>query len=280
FANGPYSAKAIALRSANHGAPPYPGQKHLFTAALYFLKSAKLNMGPASWGEALFIAALAGTALGVWRFRRYGVFLLLWLPVPFYALSIAYGSVPIFMPVWYPYSYYNVRYGLELLPVFAVFIALATGVIFERTSGASVKVVVWCVLIALVAGGYLSAYRETPITLREAQVNSRGRVPMERALANYLAELPRAATLLMYLAEHAGVLQQAGIPLRHVISEATHPDWEWALLDPASHSDYMIACLGDPVWAAVRQHRSELTELLSVSAPGQSRCTIYTRRRP
>ena len=25
----------------------------------------------------------------------------------------------------------------------------------------------------------------------------------------------------------------AGIPLRHIISEAEHPDWEWALLDPA-----------------------------------------------
>jgi len=280
FANGPYSAKAIALRSTARGAPPYPGQNHLFTAALYFLKSAKLNIGPAFWGQVLFVAALAGTAVAVWRFRRYGAFLLLWLPLAFYALSIAYGSVPIYVPVWYPYSYYNVRYGLELLPVFAVFIALLARLIFERISSTSVKVVVWCVLIALVAGGYLSAYRETPITLREAQVNSRGRVPMERALANYLAELPRAATLLMYLAEHAGVLQQAGIPLRHVISEATHPDWEWALLDPASHADYMIACQGDPVWAAVRQHRSELTELLSVSAPGQSRCTIYTRRRP
>lgn len=278
FANGPYSVKAIALRSATRGAPPYPGQNHLLTAALYFLKSAKLNMGPAFWGQALFVVALAGTALAIWRFRRYAVFLLLWLPLPFYALSIAYGSVPIYVPVWYPYSYYNVRYGLELLPMFAVFIALLTVLILERTGGSSVKIVVCCVWILVVAGGYLSAYRETPITLREAQVNSRGRVPMERALANYLAELPHPASLLMYLAEHAGVPQQAGIPLRHVISEATHPDWEWALLDPAGHADYIVACQSDPVWTAVRQHRAELTEMLSISAPGQSRCTIYRRR--
>ncbi len=50
--------------------------------------------------------------------------LLLWFPLPFYAYAIAYGSVPIFVPVWYPFSYYNVRYGLELLPAFAVFSAL------------------------------------------------------------------------------------------------------------------------------------------------------------
>ena len=52
FLDGPYSAKAIAARTTPHGAPPYPGQDHIFTAALYFLKSAKLNMGPACLGAA------------------------------------------------------------------------------------------------------------------------------------------------------------------------------------------------------------------------------------
>ena len=51
FINGPYSAKAIALRSTAQGAPPYPGQHHLFTAALYFLKAAQLNVGSASLGR-------------------------------------------------------------------------------------------------------------------------------------------------------------------------------------------------------------------------------------
>ncbi len=51
FINGPYSAKAIALRTTAKGAPPYPGQDHAFTAGLYFLKSAQLNMGNASWGH-------------------------------------------------------------------------------------------------------------------------------------------------------------------------------------------------------------------------------------
>ena len=124
FLNGPYSAKAIALRTTVHGAQPYPGQHDLFTAALYFLKSAKLNMGAGLLGTSALALALAGTVAAVWKFRRYGVFLLLWLPLPFYALSIAYGSVPIYLPVWYPFSYYNVRYGLELLPVFAVFPAI------------------------------------------------------------------------------------------------------------------------------------------------------------
>ena len=90
-------------------------------------------------------------------------------------------------------------------------------------------------------------------------------------MANFLAGLPRSATLLMYEAEHAGALQQAGIPLRRVISEGEHPDWEWALLDPAGHADYIVACQGDPVWAAVRHHQHELTEMFSVSRAGPER---------
>ncbi len=279
FLNGPYSAKAIALRTTARGAPPYPGQHDLFTAALYFLKSAKLNMGAGFCGQALFALALAGTVAAVWKFRRYRVLLLLWLPLPFYALSIAYGSVPIYLPVWYPFSYYNVRYGLELLLVFAVFLAVLMDFILERLSGPAARIATAVIVIGFVAASYVSIYSQTPITLREAQVNSAGRIVMDRALANSLQELPGSATLLMYGAEHAGALQQAGISWRRVISEGEHPDWDWALLDPARHADYMVACQGDPVWAAVRPQRAELTELLSISVPGQSRCTLYKRYR-
>jgi hypothetical protein len=90
-----------------------------------------------------------------------------------------------------------------------------------------------------------------------------------------LAQMPPSATLLMYEAEHAGALRLAGIPLRHVISEAEHPEWELAQVDPAHHADYLIACRGDPVWAAVRHHDAEFTQVVSISAPGQSTCTIY-----
>ncbi len=186
FLNGPYSAKAIALRTSARGAPPYPGRHDLLTAGLYFLKSAKLNVGPDLLGQALFVMALAGTVAAIWKFRRYGVFLLLWLPLPFYALSIAYGSVPIYLPVWYPFSYYNVRYGLELLPVFAVFLAVLTALAVERISTAAARIAVWGIMMAVVAGSYASIYAQTPITLQEAQVNSPSRSAMERALAQAL----------------------------------------------------------------------------------------------
>ncbi len=275
FATGPYSAKAIALRSTAQGAPPYPGQHHILTAALYFLKAAELNLGTGAWGKLLLILALCGTGLAIWRFQRFGVLLLLWLPLPFYALSIAYGSVPIYIPAWYPFSYYNVRYGLELLPVFAVFLAILASCLSDRLKAEAARIAVWCALGALLAISYASVYAAGPITLREAQVNSRGRLGLEQGMANFLATTPPSATLLMYEAEHPSVLRLAGIPLRHVISEAEHPEWEWALIDPSQYADYIVACQGDPVWVAAHSHANTLVELFSVSAPGQSRCVIY-----
>jgi len=275
FINGPYSAKAIALRSTAQGAPPYPGQHGVFTAALYFLKSAQLNVGPPLWGRLIFVLALLGTAVAAWRWRRYGILLLLWLPLAFYGLSIAYGSVPIYIPVWYPFSYYNVRYGLELLPVFAVFPVLAMMALREKVNTAALKTALPYALIVVIAVSYLSAYAEAPITLREAQANSRERNSLEQGLAEVLVQIPPNATLLMYEAEHAGAIRLAGIPLRHVISEAEHPDWELALLDPAHRADYAVACKGDPVWAAVQSHKTEFTGLVTISAPSQSSCTIY-----
>ena len=280
WANGPYSAKAIAERTTAKGAPPYPGKDHPLTAGLYFLKAAKLNVGPERWGDALLWLAVAGTAVAIGRWRTFRTWLLLWVPLLFYALSIAYGSVPIFIPVWWPFSYYNVRYGLELLPVFAVFPVLWGLWLAERVGTSRRKVVVWSVLTLVVAASYLSVYASVPITLKEAQVNARTRMILEQALSRYLAKLPPGTTLLMYEGEHVGALQQAGIPLRSVISEVSHPDWEWGLLDPAGQADVVVAFKGDPVWMAAQQHRGELTEELIITVPEQAKVAIYrsTRR--
>jgi hypothetical protein len=275
FANGPYSAKAIALRTTASGAPPYPGQHNLLVAGVYYLKSATLNMGTGFWGYLFLTLAVLGTVVAAYGWRRYGTFLLLWLPLPFYAFSIAYGSVPVFLPVWYPYSYYNVRYGLELLPVFAIFPALLPILAAERVKSESQKKGVWVVLAVLCAASYMSCYLATPITLQEARTNSRTRISMETALANFLIRVPRSETLLMYQGEHVGALQQADISLKRVISEVAHPDWELALLDPVHSAGVIIACNGDPVWAAVRDHRGELQQLMAIDVPGQPRCAIY-----
>jgi hypothetical protein len=84
----------------------------------------------------------------------------------------------------------------------------------------------------------------------------------------------------MYQGGYVGALQMAGIPLRHVISEVNHPDWEWALLDPARHADFVVTFKGDPVWMAAQEHHEDLTELFAITVPGQTKCVIYRSTPP
>ena len=287
FANGPYSAKAIEQRTPDAF---HPGSHDLPTAFSYFVKSAEVNLAAEGWQKLWILLALAGVTAGLarrWFRNQAWPLLLLWVPVPFYALSVAYSGVPIFMPVWWPFSYYNVRYGLELLPAFAVFVALTVYFAAElmrrrafrlSTAGAGV------VLVAASYGWIWSA----PVCLGEAIVNSRGRVAVERELADYLKALPPDSTLLMYLGEHVGALQQAGIPLRRTINEGNHRTWkqpldqdglwERALADPARYADFVIAFEGDAVSTGVQ--KQDLMPLAVIHASGQPKAIIYRTRAP
>src|SRR6202142_4034835 len=91
FANGPYSAKAIEQRVG----APNPAFHNAGVAAIYFLKSAQLNLAAGNWGRFWLAAAVLALALGAWRLRlQSAAMFLLWVPLVFYALSISYGSGP------------------------------------------------------------------------------------------------------------------------------------------------------------------------------------------
>jgi len=287
FANGPYSAKAIEQRTPGAF---HPGSHDLPTAFSYFLKSAEVNLAAEGWQKLWILLALAGViaSLAQSRLRNQAwPLLLLWVPVPFYALSVAYSGVPIFMPVWWPFSYYNVRYGLELLPAFAVFVALAVYFAAEVMRRRAFRLSVAVAGMIFAAASYVSIW-SAPVCLGEATVNSRGRVAVERELADFLKALPNDSTLLMYLGEHVGALQQAGIPLRRVINEGNHRTWkqpvdvdglwERALANPSQYAEFVIAFEGDAVSNAVQ--KQNLMPLAVIHASGQPKATIYRTRAP
>jgi 4-amino-4-deoxy-L-arabinose transferase-like glycosyltransferase len=128
FARGPYSANAIEIRTASHGAgPPHPGWHNPWVAELFFIKVAEMDAVAAAWGNVLLAVSFLGMVWAWLTARRRGLAwaLLLWFPVPFYAYSVAYGAVPIFLPPWWPHSWYNTRYGMEMLPAFALGLGFA-----------------------------------------------------------------------------------------------------------------------------------------------------------
>jgi hypothetical protein len=299
FANGPYSARAIERRTQGAGNPGHPGTGNPVLAEMYFLKSAEANLAENEWLQRawVFLAIAGVVAAGLTyrlKFPEAGSsppggwpLLFLMVPLPFYALSVAYGGVPIFIPAWWPFTHYNVRYGLQLLPAFAVALAMLVH-LAVRSEGWKLQVRLASVLavFALVIASYASVWRAGPISLIEAQVNMRTRNQLEAQLAVWLQKLPSDSTLLMYVGDHVGALQRAGIPLRRVINEGNHrpwkqpadPDglWERALADPARSADYVIAFEGDSVWQAVQGRH--LSELVEIHVTGQARAVLYRAR--
>jgi hypothetical protein len=286
FANGPYSARAIQLKTAQAGFPAYPGSHNPYTAAVFFLKTAELNVAEGRWQKVWVAALLAGSALIFLFSRRLRSMWLLWVPLLFYPLSIAYGGVPIYLPVWWPFSFYNVRYGIQLLPAFAVSVAVISYFLVTSARSPTARALAVSAPLLLMVGSYAAIWRAQPVCLHEAWVNSRSRLALETELARQLKMLPSDSTILMYLGDHSGALQQAGIPLRRVIQEGNHrtwkqpvdPDglWERALADPSHYADYIVAIAGDPV--ATSPSIPGLRSLVKIHTTGQPEVTIYSAR--
>jgi hypothetical protein len=287
--NGPYSAQAIEQRTG-HGYP-YPGKHNPGVAAKQFLKAARLNFSSgfapqrtnpslaemlSEWQTWMLALAVLGTLIAVLsRARRAPAWLLLWFPLPFYAYSIAYGSVPVFLPVWWPFSYYNVRYGLELLPAFAVFAGIATAFMVERLPPGPRRRVAAGALIVLMAANYIKVADSTPICLREARTNSVGRLRLESQLASVLAALSRHSTLLMYTGEYVGALQSADVHLQRVVNETGKMIWNAGLSCPAQVADYVVAVNGDPVAQAAASNPRWLEKIAGFSPLGKPDVVVY-----
>jgi len=293
FANGPYSAKAIEMRTQSPRNPGHPGSGNPVLAGKYFLKAGEINVAENVWLQRTWVllacVALVGGVLASRRSNGERMWPLVFLLVPlvFYPLSVAYGGVPIFVPSRWPFSHYNVRYGLQLLPAFAV--ALALLVYFAlHTTRWNPRIRLACVLavFVLIAGSYASVWQATPVSLAEARLNMRTRNQLQFEVARWLEKLPPESTILMYVGDQVGALERAAVPIRRTINEGNHriwkrpadPEglWERALADPGKYADYVLAFDGDPVWQAV--HEKDLHVLVELHVTGQPRAILYQAR--
>ena len=294
FANGPYSAKAIEERSRRPGDPHHPGWHAPYVAALYFMRDVELNLGsgrllegppkqtafaptahPGRWEKPWLPIAVFGILVILVITRFAWTLLLLWLPLPFYAVAIAWGGVPLFIPVWWPFSYYNTRYALELLPAIAVCWATAAWVLMRAHRGRFWQFAVVAGTLLVVAASYASIRYSVPVCLREVRANGGARYALDGQLAVILRRLPPDASILMYIGDHGGALQRAPVPLRRTINEGSHKLWVLALQEPARAADYIIATDGDAVSDAVGQHPQGLMIVGVVDAPWQRPIRIY-----
>jgi Dolichyl-phosphate-mannose-protein mannosyltransferase len=276
FIRGPYSASAIERKTAAAGSEHYHGWHSPFWALVYYTRTAQVDAAFWETGFLVMTAAIGGVMIAIRR-RLALPALLLWVPLPFYIYSIAYGSVPIFIPQLWPHSYYNSRYGMEMLPALALFAVVAVQWLEGRwgQSQPLVKRLMQPIVLLLIALNTIGMTYQTPLVLKEALANSTTRVAFETALARQLRMFPTGAAILMYNSDHVGALQAAAIPLRQTINEGDYDSFHAALAAPAEHATYVVAIAGDPVSDAVAAHPEGLTELSILCTSGQPCARIY-----
>ncbi|MGA7156387.1 MAG: hypothetical protein WBY53_06055 [Acidobacteriaceae bacterium] len=287
FLRGPYSAKAIERRTAPPG-QHYRGWHNIGWATLFFTRTAQIDAAAWETGFALMAAALYGLwlsfkrrATAAVRARAELFALLLWIPLPFYIYSVAYGSVPIFIPQLWPHAFYNARYGMELLPALAVYSALAAECleVWLKSRTANWAIVagrLWqpAAMLLCIANCIAMMYF-IPLVLKEGIVNASTRVSLETNIATALEEMPQNVPVMMSLTNHVGAVQTAGRTLRSMVSENDNQTWQIALKDPARAAAYVIAIQGDPVSKAVAAHPKGLGEIEVICTTGQPCAHVY-----
>ncbi|GAC1416820.1 MAG: hypothetical protein NVSMB62_06810 [Acidobacteriaceae bacterium] len=282
FMRGPYSAPAIEKKTSPPGSRHYRGWHNPAWALLFYTRTAQVDAAFWETGFALFLAAVVGAWAALRRHIEPAAVLLLWMPLTFYVYSIAYGSVPIFIPQLWPHSYYNSRYGMELLPALSLYgvfaVALLERHLIAQPNSAPRRLtarLLQPVAIALAALNCIGMMYRTPSVLKEAIVNASTRVPFEESIARVLRELPAGVPILMQNSDHVGALQDAGIHLKQTVNEGEYYSWHAALQAPAQNAAYVIAIAGDPVAHAVAEHPENLDELTIICTTGQPCARIY-----
>lgn len=292
FMRGPYSAKAIERKTAPPG-QHYRGWHNPGWALLFYTRTAQVVAAAWETGFALMAAAVAGLWMSVKGPGAMGqgpknaaasdrrLALLLWAPLPFYVYSVAYGSVPIFIPQLWPHSFYNARYGMEMLPALAVYGAFAAERVelwLRAREGAGphwIAKVAQPVVLMLCVVNTIVMMHETPLVLKEAIVNARTRMSLEKEIAFTIEGFPQDVPLMMSINDHVGAAQVAGRPLKTIVSENDDVAWKKALADPAHNAGYIVAIDKDPVAAAVKAHPQGLAELDVICTTGQPCARIY-----
>ncbi len=294
FMRGPYSAKAIELRTASGSGDPHPGYHNPWVSFLYFLKAAQMDASAIGFGRFLVCLSLLGTAAAWLRSKTHSLLptatrailwtLLLWLPLPFYAYSVSFGSVPIFLPVWPPFSWYNTRYGMELLPAFALFLAFSVNLLFQllRDATPRTRANIAALLFAALLANSIQMIQERPLTYIEGKKNTESRTFYNQALTQTLTRLHAldpSAIVLMNTSTFPSVIPEAGMTYRQTLNESDKQFYQAALQAPAQQASIIIAFAGEEIDQAAKAHPEHLRLYQRLHSPfkgwDQPDATVY-----
>ena len=241
FYRGPYSARAIQGNAA------YPGKNDWREAFLYYRTAAQLCAGPC-----LPLIALAGLVAALFR-RAFWPLLLLALPGAFYIWSMrTSGGTPIFLPALPPFSYYNSRYGMAVLPLFALAGAGLVSVLPRPARAVFAALVILAAVIPWVAHPQPANW----VTWEESRVNSVARREWTRQAADYLRpRYVRGSGILTGFGDLTGVYRTLAIPLKDTFTPDNGLPFEAAVSRPELflHEPWVVTMGGAAAQSAVNR---------------------------
>jgi Dolichyl-phosphate-mannose-protein mannosyltransferase len=241
FYRGPYSPRAI------QGNASYPGRNDWREAFLYYRTAAQLCAGPC-----LPLIAIAGAVAALFR-RAFWPLLLLALPGVFYIWSMRLsGGTPIFIPTLPPFSYYNSRYGLAIMPLFAL---AAAGLVSVAPRPLRAVLAMLTVLAAVIPWIVHPAPANW-VTWEESRVNSVARREWTRQAADYLRpRYVRGSGILTGFGDLTGVYRTLGIPLRETFTPDNGLPFDAAVVRPELflHEPWVVTMGGAAAQTAVNR---------------------------
>ncbi len=191
--------------------------------------------------------------------------------------SVAYGSVPIFIPQLYPHRITTRATAWRCCLRWRVFTGCALWELVTHAGKAQPLLERFAHPVALMLCVLNTIFmaHAVPLVLKEAMVNSRGRLSIDNPLAQQLLTFRPGAPILMENSDHVGALQQAGIPLRQTIGPSDYYRWRDAMAEPAKKAAYVVSIGDDAVAQAVKAHPDGLTELSIMCSTNQPCVRIY-----
>jgi hypothetical protein len=255
FTNSQFSAKTQQQTWFARG--ELPAYKNIWMAFAYYFVTSMSNTG-----MFIFLTALGGFIYFLKdrkNFVDYLIALILVVPFIFNVTTLYLGQSVIFIPHLTPVSFewrlFNVRYGVMMMPIVAIFFAY----LFSKLSGIGrvMLIGVFFVQVALFGIGYskVLSYADGIDGLSHAKRPNAEQWIVKNYDGGFVLMDDYARTVSIV---------RSGIPMHEVIYIGNKPYWEESLEHPEKHATWVLINKYDVVWQKIYQNPQKQKNLYAI----------------
>lgn len=250
FAFGPFSAHSQQTQLDSAGV--LQSKHNLGLSSMIYMYALIFNSG-------MYIAIL-GLIGVVWLILdktqslavKVSSIILLFAPLGFNVLALYLGHSVLFVQNISGDTWFNVRYGVMMVPSFAVFIGYLVG---------KAKPLRWVIVMLLLFGSAFFILNKDAVTLDDARVGSSQKNVSE--VSGYLNTHARnkKGFILISAASHDAIIFSSGLPMKRFIHEGTGLYWENAIALPDRWARWIVMRTNDTndlTWKGVSKSKGFL----------------------